>query len=108
MLKIESILSEHVTLTRTSQVEITQEEIEILAMYMDNDVRERVHSELAPCTPTEFLKRYLIYEPGFSTVVKNVIDVDVAKLFARANIFQIPNICSSNVRYMTPIPGGVY
>ena len=83
MLKIESILSEHVTLTRTSQVEITQEEIEILAMYMDNDVRERVHSELAPCTPTEFLKRYLIYEPGFSTVVKNVIDVDVLQWQSR-------------------------
>lgn len=83
MLKIESVLSEHVTLTRTSQVEITQEEIDILAVYMDNDVRERVHSELAPCTPTEFLKRYLIYEPDFSTIVKNVIDVDVLQWQSR-------------------------
>jgi len=83
MLKIESVLSEHVTLTRTSQVEITQEEIDTLAVYMDNDVRERVHAELAPCTPTEFLKRYLIYEPGFSTVVKNVIDVDVLQWQSR-------------------------
>ena len=83
MLKIESVLSEHVTLTRTSQVEITQEEIDILAVYMDNDVRERVHSELALCTPTEFLKRYLIYEPDFSTIVKNVIDVDVLQWQSR-------------------------
>ena len=83
MLKIESVLSEHVTLTRTSQVEITQEEIDILAVYMDNDVRERVHSELAPCTPTEFLKRYLIYKPDFSTIVKNVINVDVLQWQSR-------------------------
>lgn len=27
--------------------------------YMDDDAREKVHSDLAPCSELEFLKRYL-------------------------------------------------
>ena len=33
--------------------------IETLAEYMDDDVREAVHAELAPCSDVEFLERYL-------------------------------------------------
>lgn len=33
--------------------------IETLAEYMDDDIREVVHSELAPCSDAEFLNRYL-------------------------------------------------
>ena len=33
--------------------------IDTLAAYMDDDVREQVHLELAPCTELEFLSRYL-------------------------------------------------
>lgn len=29
-----------------------------VASYMDDDIRERVHSELAPCTEEKFLQRY--------------------------------------------------
>ena len=30
-----------------------------IVSYMDDDAREEVHSELAPCNKLEFLKRYL-------------------------------------------------
>lgn len=32
---------------------------ETLANYMDNELREQVHQELAPCSDEEFLTRYL-------------------------------------------------
>lgn len=31
---------------------------------MDNETRERVHAELAPCTELEFLRRYLELAPS--------------------------------------------
>lgn len=30
-----------------------------MIVYMDDDIRERVHAELAPCTDREFLELYL-------------------------------------------------
>lgn len=30
-----------------------------IVTFMDDEVREQVHSELAPCTDLEFLERYL-------------------------------------------------
>lgn len=32
---------------------------EVIAHYMEDDAREQVHSELAPCLEVEFLHRYL-------------------------------------------------
>ena len=34
-------------------------EWDVVVNYMDDDIRERVHDELAPCTEEEFLNRYL-------------------------------------------------
>ena len=33
--------------------------------YMDDDIRETVHAELAPCSKKAFLHRYLELDPGF-------------------------------------------
>lgn len=38
-------------------------DMEVLANYMDDDIREYVHFELAPCTDIEFLRRYLELAP---------------------------------------------
>lgn len=32
---------------------------DIIVNMMDDDIREQVHSELAPCTEEEFLRKYL-------------------------------------------------
>lgn len=37
---------------------------EVIAHYMEDDAREQVHSELAPCTNLEFLTRYLEVAEG--------------------------------------------
>ena len=36
---------------------------------MDDEIREQVHMELAPCTDEEFLKRYLELDPEFERVL---------------------------------------
>ena len=33
--------------------------IDDIAIYMDNDIREKLHAELAPCEPQEFVDRYV-------------------------------------------------
>ena len=38
---------------------------------MDDDIREQVHGELAPCTPEEFLKRYLELDPEFIELLQS-------------------------------------
>jgi hypothetical protein len=32
---------------------------DVIVNYMDDDIRQAVHDELAPCSELEFLKRYL-------------------------------------------------
>lgn len=36
---------------------ISQKDLDTIATYMDDDLREQVASELAPCEPEEFLIR---------------------------------------------------
>lgn len=37
--------------------------LDTMAEYMDDDTREAVHNEIAPCTDLEFLERYLEIAP---------------------------------------------
>lgn len=39
--------------------EVTGERLEALAVLMDDEIREAVHSDLAPCTPWEFWREYV-------------------------------------------------
>lgn len=43
--------------------------MDTIATYMDDEKREMVHGELAPCTHEEFLKRYLELDPDFEGVL---------------------------------------
>lgn len=36
---------------------------------MNDDIREAVHAELAPCTNEEFLERYLELDPDFQATL---------------------------------------
>lgn len=56
---------------------IDQKTMDAIAVYMDNDKRERVHFELAPCEPEEFLKRYLELDPDFDNVLKLEFSIDL-------------------------------
>ena len=43
-----------------------------LVALMDDDIREQVHRELAPCSNEEFLSRYLELDPAFDEVLSQV------------------------------------
>lgn len=51
--------------------DLQKETLDIIATYMDDDVREQVHSELAPCEPAEFLARYYELDPTFEEFVES-------------------------------------
>ena len=40
-----------------------------IANIMDDDIREQVHAELAPCSEEKFLSRYLELDPNFESVL---------------------------------------
>ena len=48
---------------------LDQSTLDAIAMYMDDDIRETVHAELAPCTPDEFLIRYVELDPDFADLL---------------------------------------
>lgn len=48
---------------------------ETIASYMDDEIRERVHFELAPCTNEEFLSRYLELDPDFEDLLSNEFSI---------------------------------
>jgi len=43
----------------TPEAAITTLGLDVIVNHMDDDTRETVHNELAPCTDVEFLKLYL-------------------------------------------------
>ena len=57
--------------------EITEKILENVSYYMDNDIREQVHFELAPCKTVEFLKRYIELDPRFKNVLKLEFNINI-------------------------------
>lgn len=57
--------------------ELTQELMDTIASYMNDDMRETVHAELAPCEPEEFLKRYLELDPDFEELLENEFGIEM-------------------------------
>lgn len=57
--------------------ELTQDLMDTIASYMDDDKRETVHAELAPCEPEEFLKRYLELDPDFEELLENEFSIEM-------------------------------
>lgn len=51
--------------------------IDVIANYMDDNIREQVHNELAPCKPKEFLKRYIELDPEFESLLKSEFSIDM-------------------------------
>lgn len=55
---------------------LTQNLMDTIAVYMDDEIREKVHFEHAPCEPEEFLKRYLELDPDFKDVLKSEFGIE--------------------------------
>lgn len=55
---------------------INKEEMNVLSMYMDDEVREVVHSRFAPCTNEEFLVQVFLRKGITKEVVEEILKVD--------------------------------
>lgn len=56
-------------------MKMNNELMELVATYMDDEIRERVHFELAPCAAQEFYDRYIELDPDFEENVKQIMYV---------------------------------
>ena len=57
--------------------ELTQELMNVIATYMDDDKRETVHAALAPCEPEEFLTRNLELDRDFEELLNYEFGIEV-------------------------------
>ena len=57
--------------------ELTQEELDVIATYMDDDIRENVACDLAPCTPNEFLREYVNRDKQFEELLKSEFGIEM-------------------------------
>lgn len=49
---------------------LTQEELDIIATYMDDEIREDIAYKLAPCTPEAFLRAYAEEDESFKELLE--------------------------------------
>lgn len=53
--------------------------MENIAVYMDDEKREKVHFELAPCSNEKFLERYLELDPDFAFFLEDEFGITYEK-----------------------------
>ena len=56
---------------------VSQELMDTIATYMDDEIREELHLRLAPCTPEEFISAYLEKDPKFSVLLKSEFSIEL-------------------------------
>ena len=55
---------------------ITSEDMSNIASYMDDEIREELHSELAPCSNEEFIAEYLKRDPRLLSILVNEFEFE--------------------------------
>jgi hypothetical protein len=58
-------------------MEIKDKTMDAIAVLMDEEIREKVHFEIAPCSNEEFLKRYCELDPQFESVLKSEFSIEL-------------------------------
>lgn len=65
-------------MTKNNEVfELTQEELDVIATYMNDDIREDVAFDLDSCTPEEFLKEYVNRDEDFEELLKSEFSIEM-------------------------------
>lgn len=57
--------------------EITNEVMNVIATYMNDEVREDLHFDLAPCKNEEFIKAYIERCPDFAELLRNEFNIEI-------------------------------
>ena len=53
---------------------ITNEDMQNIAEYMDDTIREELHGKLAPCSNEKFLREYIKRDPEILEILRNEFD----------------------------------
>lgn len=56
---------------------IDEKTMVIINNLMNDDIREMVHREIAPCTYEEFLRRYCELDTGFEDILKTEFSIEL-------------------------------
>lgn len=51
--------------------------MDAIAVYMDDELREQIHREMAPCKSEEFLQRYLELDPDFEDLLHQEFGIEL-------------------------------
>ena len=56
---------------------LTQQLLDVIATYMDDNLREDIHFRLAPCEPDFFLKEYVKRDPEFAELLRDEFGIEM-------------------------------
>lgn len=59
------------------KVTLTQELLDNIATYMNDDIREGLAFKLAPCTPEMFLSEYIKQDPDFEDLLRAEFGIEL-------------------------------
>lgn len=59
---------------------ITDEQMNTLASYMKDDIREELHLQISPCSNKEFIRAYLKKDPEFAALLEEEFKIDTDEL----------------------------
>lgn len=62
---------------KRSVKEVTNEEMNDIALYMNDDLREAIHRELAPCTNEDFIIAYCNARPTFEDFLNEEFHIEL-------------------------------
>ena len=56
---------------------LTQELMDTIATYMNDDIREDIHFRFAPCEPELFLQEYVKKDPEFAELLYSEFRIEI-------------------------------
>lgn len=56
---------------------LNQKLMNAIASYMNDEIREELHNEIAPCEPEEFLKKYMERDPDFEELLEREFGIEL-------------------------------
>ena len=66
------------TMTRYGEeYKLDEEEMENIASYMNDEIREDLHFEIAPCEPEEFIRAYVERDPDFEELLNSEFSIEL-------------------------------
>ena len=56
---------------------LTQEDMDVIATYMDDDIREELHGNIDYFTPDDFITEYVKRDPEFEELLRKEFDIEL-------------------------------